>query len=163
MSMSALEKWEKDYEELSKKLDECKAAKEKDWDLIHLLYGRLEDLRALCQHEEFLAYKDIQVGDGITLNLHSDSHAFTVIKRTPKTITVQRDKATLKDTFKPEFSIGGFFAHCTNQDEQEYDYERDTNGRVLTLRWSEKRKKWVNDDYCVSTSYGRHEYYDYNF
>lgn len=105
--------------------------------------------------------RELEVGDGCTYHLWSDSHACTVIKRTPKTITIQRDKATLDPNFKPEWIPGGFAGHCVNQDEQRYSYERDPNGEIITARWSEKRGGFVYLDKIISL--GRDEYYDYNF
>jgi hypothetical protein len=105
--------------------------------------------------------RELDVGDGCTFHLWSDSHACTVIKRTPKTITIQRDKAVLDPNFKPEWIPGGFAAHCTNQDEQRYTYERDPKGEIITARWSEKRGGFIYLDKIITT--GRHEFYDYNF
>lgn len=103
-----------------------------------------------------------QVGDGATVCYFSDAHAYTIIKRTAKTLTLQRDKATLKQSFKPEFIVGGFCAHCTNQSEQDYDYERDPNGGIEIARWSERKKGfYVNG--CLHVIPNRREFYDYNF
>lgn len=110
-----------------------------------------------------LKLKNIEVGDGITINLYSDSNAYTVIKRTKSTITIQRDKATLKPEFKPEFVRGGFSCICTNQNDQDYDYEKNENGRIITLRWSNKYNTWSTGNYGSNVSLGRHEFYDYNF
>lgn len=107
------------------------------------------------------AHEEIKEGDGITINLWSDSHAYTVIKRTPSTITVQRDKAILDKNFKPEWIAGGFAGHCTNQDEQSYIYERNEKGEVLTLRYSKKYGRFMYLEKSISI--GRHEFYDYNF
>lgn len=105
--------------------------------------------------------RELEVGDGCTYHLWSDSHACTVIKRTPKTITIQRDKAIIDPNFKPDWIPGGFAAHCTNQDEQSYTYERDPKGEIVTARWSEKRGGFVYLDKIITV--GRHEFYDYNF
>lgn len=104
---------------------------------------------------------NVKVGDGITLCYYSDRKAYTIIRRTAKTITIQRDKAILNPNFKPEFIQGGFAGTCINQNEQEYIYERDENGRTLTLRWSDKYGKFVCKEANVRN--GRHEFYDYNF
>lgn len=106
-------------------------------------------------------YQGIEVGDGVTVHYYTDAEAYTVIKRTPKTITIQRDKATLKEGWEPRWIEGGFAGHCVNQHEQEYDYERDTDGSILTVHWSEKRGAFIYNDKCVTP--GRHEFYDYNF
>ena len=107
------------------------------------------------------AHEELAVGDGITINLWSDSHAYTVIKRTPSTITVQRDRAILDPNFKPQWILGGFVGHCVNQEDQTYTYERNENGEVLTLRFSKKHGRFMYLDRAVSI--GRREFYDYNF
>lgn len=107
---------------------------------------------------------NVQVGDGVTICLYSDKMAGTVIKRTAKTITVQRDKAIMDPNFKPQFVEGGFAGHCTNQDEQTYTYERDENGAITTYRWSDKYGRFCGGgDQSIRIINGRHEYYDYNF
>lgn len=108
--------------------------------------------------------REIEVGDGVTYRLYSDSYACTVIKRTAKTLTIQRDKATLDPGFKPEFILGGFSAHCTNSEEQSYTYERNPNGEVFVCHWSEKKGRFqCGEDGSVRITRGRHEYYDYNY
>lgn len=107
---------------------------------------------------------NVNVGDGVTICLYSDKHACTVIKRTAKTITVQRDKAILNPNFKPQIEVGGFSGHCTNQDEQTYTYERDENGEITTYRWSDKYGRYCGGgDQSITIINGRHEFYDYNF
>ena len=106
----------------------------------------------------------VEVGDGVTVNLWSDRHAGTVIKKTKCSITIQYDTAILNPDFKPEFEIGGFAAHCTNQGEQSYTYERNPDGRIETYRWSNKRNRYQGGgDGSITVSKGRHEFYDYNF
>ncbi len=83
---------------------------------------------------------------------------------TAKTCKEQRDKATLDPNFKPEFIPGGFAAHCTNQDEQSYTYERDPNGEITKCYWSEKKGRFTTGgDQSIKIGPGRHEFYDYNF
>lgn len=107
---------------------------------------------------------NVQVGDGVTICLYSDRNAGTVIKRTAKSITVQRDIATLDPNFKPEFVVGGFAGHCTNQNEQTYTYERDEEGSIETFRWSDKYGRYCGGgDQTIKIINGRHEFYDYNF
>ena len=101
-----------------------------------------------------------EVGDGATLCLWSDREAYTIIKRTPKSLTLRRCKATLKPDFKPEFIPGGFCAHCVNQHEQDYDYTENENGHVIKVYWSEKFKRFRQGTMNIIP--GRHEFYDYN-
>lgn len=108
--------------------------------------------------------REIEVGDGVTMHLYSDSQACTVIARTAKTITIQRDKAIRDPNFKPEWIPGGFSAICTNSEDQEWTYEPNPNGEVIKCRWSEKFGGWqTGSDGSIKISRGRHEYYDYNF
>ena len=107
--------------------------------------------------------KAVQVGDGITIRIYTDCEAYTVIARTEKTLTLQRDKATLKDSWKPEFVPGGFAMHCCNQEDQEYDYEADPNGKIIKVYWSNKYGRWLPPKGHANLMLGRHEYYDYNF
>lgn len=103
-----------------------------------------------------------KVGEGATINFWSDRQAATIIKVTKCSITVQRDKAILNPNFKPEFIIGGFSAHCTNQSEQSYTYEMDETGQTYTFRWSKKHCSYGTPG-NLTLSKGRHEFYDYNF
>ena len=120
--------------------------------------------RAERFNNERLSPVTVNVGDGVTIHLFSDAHAGTVIKKTKCSITVQQDKATIDPNFKPEFVVGGFAGHCTNQNEQTYTYERDPNGTVQTFRWSNKYNRYQGGgDGSVTVTKGRREFYDYNF
>ena len=103
-----------------------------------------------------------KVNDGATVLLWSDCHAGTIIRVTPKMIVIQRDKATLNPDWKPEIIPGGFVGHCTNQNSQNYTYERDTEGEIYKLYWSEKYG-YYGKPYGFKAFAGRHEFYDYNF
>lgn len=105
---------------------------------------------------------NVKVGDGVTVNYWSDRHAGTVVKVTKSTVTIRRDKAIKDPNFKPDFIIGGFAAHCTNQDERTYTYEPDENGQLTTIHWSKKYNRYGTPG-NLSVSKGRHEFYDYNF
>lgn len=131
----------------------------------HPLYENVWNLRrkieALEKEYQTALNSEVKVGDGITIILYSDAHAYTIIKRTATTITIQRDKATLKEGFKPEIIPMGFAGRCMNNYEQDYDYERDEDGSTKVLHWSEKYGNWITKGGSVSL--GRHEFYDYNF
>lgn len=137
------------------------AKHEKDERFMEFVLKRnIEEAKDL--NERLLTPATAKVGDGATICLWSDNHACTIIKKTKTTITVQRDKATLDPNFKPEFIIGGFAGHCTNQHEQTYTYERDENGSIETFHWSKKYNSYgiPSNPRLIK---GRHEFYDYNF
>lgn len=125
---------------------------------------RFEDGLAINRPERELLNRDesFEVGEGATERLHSDSHAYTVIKVSPsgKTVTLQRDKATLSPDFKPQTIVGGFMGHTVNQHEQSYTYEADTEGHTITARFT--KRGWTTPG-GSRISHGRHEFYDYNF
>lgn len=105
---------------------------------------------------------DAKVGDGVTVHYYTDADAGTVIARTEKTLTIQMDKATLLNKEELKFHVGGFAAHCSNQNVQKYSYERNEEGQVLKV----SRRK--NGEYVVQKSTnlvtaGRNKFYDYNF
>lgn len=125
----------------------------------------------LCQKQRDLEFelckelnREIEVGDGVTMYLWSDALACTVIAKTAKTITIQRDKAIRDPNFKPKWIPGGFSAICTNSEDQEWSYECDPNGEIIRCRWSEKNGRYqTGSDGSICIGRGRHEYYDYNF
>lgn len=108
--------------------------------------------------------RELEVGDGVTMHLWSDAHACTIIGRTAKTLTIQRDKAIRDPAFKPEWVPGGFSAICTNSEKQSWTYERDPDGEIIRCHWSEKDGCWrAGSDGSIRIGRGRHEHYDYNF
>lgn len=159
--MRQISEIKKDMEEVERKLDSMLGKEDKEsWQTKHSLY---KEKRNLEKELNGAIANNVQVGDGITLRVYSDCHAFTIIARTEKTLTIQQDKATLKNNWKPEFVHGGFTAHCTNQNEQEYDYEKNEKGQILKIRWSDKKSCWNAPRGYAGISLGRHEFYDYNF
>ena len=105
--------------------------------------------------------ENAKVGDGATVCYYSDRDAYTIVKRTKETLTLQRDKAVLSDEFHPVFVPGGFAGTVINQHEQRYTYEPDPDGSTVTAHWSEKKVGYYWHGIRVIP--GRHEFYDYNF
>lgn len=89
-----------------------------------------------------------QIGDGATLNLWTDRHAYTIIARTPQTLTLQRCIAKRTDN--------NGMSEC-----QDYKYEDNPNGGIIKAHWSKKDKVFKHSGMTVT--YGRHEYWDYSF
>ena len=110
---------------------------------------------------------DPQPGDGVTVTRWSDHQAYTVIKRTPKQITLQRDK--VERLSELEWIEGGFSAIEVSQHKQEWSYERDPNGVIEKATLRSDGKWWVTGHPVRGgrpfgrIAPGRHEYYDYNF
>ena len=88
-----------------------------------------------------------EIGMGATECCYSDRHAYTIIKITPCTISVQRDIATRTD--KNGMS-----------ESQSYSYEPDPKGRVIVLRKTKRGWRYKGTGFRIGE---RDEYYDYSF
>lgn len=94
---------------------------------------------------------------------YSDVKAYEIVKVvSEKTIEIRRMNAVKDPNWKPEFVVGGFAGHCTNQNEQKWIYSQNTEAKVIRARLN-KKGQW-------KSVYGRHvlsdkprEFYDYNF
>lgn len=89
-----------------------------------------------------------EIGMGATILCWTDRHAATIIKITPKSVTVQRDKATRTD--KNGMS-----------ENQDYTYERNENGAIEIFRLT--KRGWRNKSGEGLRIGTRREYYDYSF
>jgi hypothetical protein len=109
-------------------------------------------------------HHEFKVGDGATQWIGTDGRAYTVIKVSPsgKTITLQRDKATIDPAFKPDFHPGGFVGHVSNQHDQRWTCEPDPSGQVITARLTTRGWKTPGST-RADIRPGRREFYDYNF
>lgn len=88
------------------------------------------------------------VGDGATLHVGSDSHACTIIARTPKTLTLRRCTAIRTDN--------NGMSDC-----QDYRYEENERGQITKVYWSKKLNRFVHG--CMSVTADRNEYFDFSF
>ena len=75
-------------------------------------------------------HKDFQVGDQAHITLYTDSNPYTVIERKGKRIKLQRAKAKLDPTWKPEMIAGGFAGHCVNNREQRWIITENPDGEI---------------------------------
>lgn len=125
-----------------------------DWyDMVKdVLYANDEKIRANKEQMTIIKATNIEVGDGISMSPWTDWCAYTVIERkdTPKgfTLTIQEDNAVRTDD-------------RGMSDSQEYKFERDTNGRIATVKWNPRSQWFSANGYKVAL--GRHAYYDYSF
>lgn len=113
---------------------------------------RGEEIDKIMRPFRIRLHQELRVGDGVTVNLYSDSHAGTIIRRTRCSLWIQRDAAFRIDK--------NGMSDC-----QDYRYERDPNGTVYQARWSEKWGCFIYGGHKDGKpiSVGRHEYYDYSF
>lgn len=115
------------------------------------------------EHRYTLESREFVVGDGATVCGYSDRDAYTVIKRTAKTLTIQEDKSTLLNGFESGEKDalvchqGGFCGHVEGT--QRYSYEANPKGLTVVARLTKKGWK-VNGSRVVA---GRSHHHDYNF
>lgn len=115
-----------------------------------------------------------EVGEGATWRILSDCWAGTIIKKTAKTITWQRDKSTLLNGANSDaedkltVSVGGFCAHTSGR--QRYSYQPDTDGSIVKFSRRDygKRVVWLKTGHRSRSpgntlTLGRHEHFDFNF
>ena len=95
---------------------------------------------------------------------YSDVHPFEIVRYvSDKTIEIRAMNATLDPAFKPEFHVGGFAAHCSNQHEQKWVYSSDHDAKIRRIRLS-KIGIW-KDKYGNRYSLANEpkKFYDYNY
>ena len=107
-------------------------------------------------------YHEMEVGDRAHVMMWSDIYPVTILRKTATTLTVRRDKATLDPNWKPDWIIGGFSAHCTNNEDQEWIIEEDPDGEIEVFRWS-KRLNCFKDKSDCKLLPGWKKFHDYNF
>jgi hypothetical protein len=121
------------------------------------------------------AISALNIGDGVSVSLWTDCDAYTIIKKTPTTITLRCDKAELLNRDELVFHAGGFAAHCENQADQRYSYEADPEGHEVKIslrRWNDEdgneRRKWKRSgtrtfEQGGNAYAGRRKFHDFNF
>ena len=133
-------------------------------------------------------FNPFKVGDGATVHGYSDAAAYTVLKVTRTTVTLQRDKATLLNgtqSGEPDaltFTPGGFCGHTEGR--QRYKYEANPEGEIIVAHLKKSPRKvslpcgeWEEVNGSLRTQKlepfvafkssrvtpGRFEHYDFNF
>jgi len=107
--------------------------------------------------QRFEATPDM-IGKYVNRYLYTDAYCvgkIVGIKSKTKVI-LERMKAEISPEFKPEWHVGGFSAHCSNQWAQEWIHT--PTGELFEMRLSAgdlKRRLQISDV--------PHHYYDYNF
>lgn len=168
LGIERIEDLKNEYEDLGQRVYKLYQERKKDGEIIFCSDWYKTNIQPLTKRQDEIMSLikkinnyNIKVGDGVTVCYYTDRHAYTVIKRTKCTVTIQRDIATLDKNFKPQFIGGGFTGHCINQDEQTYTYEPNPNGFKMVFRWSEKYGQFRNKS--LKLIKGRREFFDYNF
>lgn len=95
---------------------------------------------------------------------YSDVNPFEIVRRvSDKTIEIREMDAERDPEWKPEFHVGGFSAHCSNQHEQRWNITSNPENRVIRIRLS-KSGVWKD---AHGRKFGLSDqpvkFYDYNF
>lgn len=118
---------------------------------------------------------NLNVGDGVSVSVWTDIDAYTIVKKTPTTITLRADDAVLINRDNLNFVVGGFLAHCDNQSEQRYEYTSNPDGHEVKIslrRWNDEegneRRKWKRSgtrtfEQGGNAYAGRRKFHDFNF
>jgi len=100
--------------------------------------------------------------------LWSDVEPYEIIRVvSDKCIEIRRMNAVRDESVVLEFSIGGFAAHCSNQDEQKWIYSSNVDAPVIRIRPNKTKGygiQWKDKHgtrYSLNTE--PHKFYDYNF
>lgn len=94
---------------------------------------------------------------------YSDIVPFEVVRViSNKTIEIREMNANLVEGWKPEMIVGGFSAHCVNNNTQEYTYSTREGSPIVRARL-QKSGKWksIHGEHRLSDEPKR--FYDYNF
>jgi len=105
--------------------------------------------------------KNLPKGRYVTECLYSDSHAWKVIKKTKRTMTVAAVEVERDPEWKPEIHAGGFAGHCSNQHQQTWLFSRVNRDLTTTIRLN-KKGQWVHKGTRFIRGVAK-EFYDYNF
>ena len=94
---------------------------------------------------------------------YTDVNPYEVVRViSDKTIEVRKMDSEKDPTWVPEFHVGGFSAHCSNQQTQRWIIKSNADNSVLRIRLGKKGwksadgRKFYLDDKPV-------RFYDYNF
>ena len=94
---------------------------------------------------------------------YTDVTPFEVVRVvSDKTIEVREMSADRDDSVKLDFHVGGFSAHCSDQDAQKWFIKSDEAGRVIRIRLGKQGwKSACGSRFSLSDQPVR--FYDYNF
>ncbi len=95
--------------------------------------------------------------------MYSDVEPYEVVRIvSEKTIEIRAMKAERDESVKLEFHVGGFSAHCSNQDQQKWIITSDETAPIKRIRLGKRGWKDAHGGrYGLSDK--PHKKYDYNF
>lgn len=91
---------------------------------------------------------------------HSQSYPWVELRRTAKTVTLQKVNVQKDPDWTPNIIPGGFAGHCDNQHEQTWLFKDIDEGYQRTIRLT--KNGWMGNGEKFRENVAR-EFYDYNF
>lgn len=91
---------------------------------------------------------------------YSQSYAWVEISRTDKTVTLARVDVAKDPDWKPDFDIGGFAAHCSNQSDQTWLFSGIDDRTRKTIRFTKRGWSYKGVNFLPNRAIN---FYDYNF
>tara|TARA_R100001377_G_C3181103_1_gene106695 strand:- start:847 stop:1182 length:336 start_codon:yes stop_codon:yes gene_type:complete len=95
---------------------------------------------------------------------YSDVHPYEIVRIVSDKCIEIREMDTSENKTKMNFVAGGFSAHCSNQNAQDYDYTSNPENHVEKIRFSRVSKVWKckgGGRYNIAKA--PRKFYDYNF
>lgn len=104
--------------------------------------------------------KNLPEGEYFTEHSYSQSYPWVVVSKTEKTKKLAKVVTTRDPDWKPRFLPGGFCAHCENQSDQTWLFDKVdlTYTRVIRLT----KNGWMSKGVRFTINQAV-EFYDYNF
>ena len=105
------------------------------------LVNKMSKLRDKIQ-----ALKSIpEVGKFANHHMYSDINPYEIVRIiSDKTIEIRPMDAERDPDWKPEFVVGGFAGHCTNNNAQEWIYTSNPEAETIRIRKKKDRDEWTH-------------------
>ena len=95
---------------------------------------------------------------------YTDRHPFEIIRVvSDKTIEVRALDTELVNKHDLEFNVGGFSAHCSNQDEQQYKFTSNSENPIYRLRLQKGARTYTCKGQTFTLAEKPYKFYDFNF
>ena len=92
--------------------------------------------------------------------LYTDTRVWVEVKRTAKTVTLAPVEVQPDPEWKPDFHVGGFAAHCSNQSEQTWLFDSINYDVNRTVRLTKRGWAYKGTEFLENRA---RRIYDYNF
>ena len=104
---------------------------------------------------------EIKIGTGVTENGWTDRYPYEVVRIvSEKCLEIRAMDAKLDPAWKPEWHVGGFAGHCSNQHEQKWNLTSNPENPTKLIRLTKKGWSLKSSRYDIGVA---RKFHDYNF